>query len=249
LPFVWLVLFLGGFILSMQILKNRKKRMQFSIGSKIELMVFAQAVFWIMLIPAVLTVETSPSSMRMLGMLPAVFIFIALALDFLWQFAPEPILATPDIMPKFDNYKRILLSALAILAAVQGLWQVKIYFVDFPREQKTRLAFDEPFFELGKTLPSLPKKQNNLILVNWFKGDSLNRRLNFETANFASRGDFKNYDLIYSDSISTIDCLESQVILIREKEQDKEEILKACPRFKPSYLDPGGDGNKFLVLK
>jgi hypothetical protein len=249
LPFAWLVLFLCGFILSMQILRNRKRPAQFSIGSRIELMIFAQVVFWIMLIPAILTVETSPSSMRMLGMLPAVFIFIALALDFFWQFMPHPIVAISEIMPKFYKYKRIIMSALAILVAVRGFWQVKIYFVDFPRDQKTRLAFDEPFFELGKTLPVLPKKQNNLILVNWFKNDDLNRRLNFETANFVSRGKLADYDLIYPDSSGKIDCSGSQVIFMQEKEQDKEKILQICPQFKASYLDPGGDGNKFLVLK
>jgi len=83
IPATWSILFAVGFALSLkeifQTFKNKNKSELFDVS------ILAQGIFWVMLIPGIMSIEGIPHSLRIIGVIPAIFIFIAIPFDYLLQ--------------------------------------------------------------------------------------------------------------------------------------------------------------------
>lgn len=107
------------------------------------------AWFFIMLLPGVLTIEGIPHSLRVVGVIPAVFILAAMGL---WEFAQ-----------RYPLKKKVIIAGVLIFSF---LYSFILYFFIWAKNPNVAGAFTSKFVEVGKTLNSLPENFTRVVIVN-----------------------------------------------------------------------------------
>lgn len=128
--------------------------------------------FFIMLLPNFLAPEGAPHALRALGALPAVFIFSALGLDFIYQktqrYFNRALLKTEN-EKRFDQIRRIkkeiYLLAIVFLIMV-GLWEARTYFVVWARKTEVRQEFSERLVDISDYLKKLKPETKKFVIIN-----------------------------------------------------------------------------------
>lgn len=104
--------------------------------------------FLIMLLPSLLTYSPGgiPHALRSLGLVPVVYIFIGIFLDFLISYFSK-------IEPQYD---KIFLGCLILFLFIVSLSEGKKYFYDWGKNYKVRESFFENFVNAAYYLKSIP---------------------------------------------------------------------------------------------
>lgn len=152
LPWSVGILFLAGIIFSIKelILSIRKKE-----HSRLMLHIFLLSWFFAMLLPGILTYEGIPHSLRVIGVIPVVYIFAGLGGWKVYQFLSQ-------------NTKK---KELLIFASFFFLFAVSIagfnqYFVKWAKNPNTQGAFTKNLADIGYYLNSLPENVQKYVIVN-----------------------------------------------------------------------------------
>ena len=149
------ILFLIGFILLIKnlIISLKNKNYSLLLSSS-----FLLSWFFIMLLPGVLSYEGIPHSLRVLGVVPVVYIFSALAAYWLYE----------KIKISFKTkYLRIgLYACLSILLLSIAIAQFDKYFFQWAKKPETESAFAKNYVKIGKYLNSLPGNIQKYVVVN-----------------------------------------------------------------------------------
>ncbi len=146
------ILFLIGFILSTKYLissiKN-KDYFQFTVYS------FLFSVFFAMLLPGVLTYEGLPHSLRVIGVIPAVFIFSSLGA---WK--------SYEFLDRMIKNKKMFAFACFFFLAAFAASEASKYFVLWGKNDKVKDAFTQTYADIGNFLNSLPQDVKKYVIVN-----------------------------------------------------------------------------------
>jgi 4-amino-4-deoxy-L-arabinose transferase-like glycosyltransferase len=152
LPWPLGILFLIGLFYSLSIcIKSLLLR-----SSRI-LVVFGFLIFWwlIMLLPGILTYEGIPHSLRVIGAIPIVYIFVSLGAFKIYQFFEKNI----------KNKKLLIVASILFLIAM-GFSEFDKYFLKWGKNKEVAGAFTEKFLKEGEFLISLPKDVQKYVIVN-----------------------------------------------------------------------------------
>ena len=131
------ILFLIGFALSI-------KHMKWLI-----------AWFFVMLLPGILTYEGIPHSLRVIGVIPVVYIFAGIGGYSVYQWFNKNI-----------KNKKLLVTASIIFLLMVGVCEGNKYFVKWGARPEVEGAFSSDYVEIGNYLNSLPQETQKYVIVN-----------------------------------------------------------------------------------
>lgn len=118
--------------------------------------------FGVMLLPSILT-NSAPNFRRMIGAMPAMVLFCALGLDWLWHKLGR--LSIPTIAPRATER---LVSILLIAAlVVSAYWSTYAYFVEWGKSSDLYDLFNAGLLQLGQALKARPSGES-LFLSPYF---------------------------------------------------------------------------------
>lgn len=215
IPMVWSVLFALGFGLTLkEIFSTVVGRFKKTKGSRLFCAaVLAQGIFWAMLIPGVLSIEGIPHALRIIGAIPAVFLFISFGIEYLLKLYADlknsPLL---KFKPLRWNILRIALGGILATVVLSGFSQIYLYFNVWANDPRTDDAFERELFDLGKLVKELPPKEKNYLIVSpEIAVNEQHSESSLKTTQFSGHPQIRNY-LFYRpfEALSSISCEEAQ---------------------------------------
>ncbi|MBZ9571989.1 glycosyltransferase family 39 protein [Patescibacteria group bacterium] len=111
--------------------------------------------FFILLLPGILTFEGVPHSLRVIGIIPVVYVFVGLASWKIYQF-----------FEKNTKRKKMLFFACLLFLIAISYSEFNKYFFDWGKSPEVEGAFTKRFAEIGYFLNSLPKEAKKYVIVN-----------------------------------------------------------------------------------
>jgi hypothetical protein len=148
------ILFLIGFILSVKEV-FRKLNYQEKNYQTLSIFYFLLSSFFIMLLPGILTFEGVPHSLRVIGTMPAVFIFAGLGGWKIFKFLNN----------WCDRKKLLIFVSLFFLFAI-SFAEFNKYFFFWAKNPEVEKAFTKDYYEIGNFLNSLPSEIQKYVIVN-----------------------------------------------------------------------------------
>jgi hypothetical protein len=146
------ILFLIGLIFSIKDLINSLKTKNYSLC----IINFSLlSWFFMMLLPGILTFEGIPHSLRVIGVIPVVYIFVALGALKIYRF-----------FEKNTKKKKLLIAASILFLIAMGFSEFDKYFLKWGKNKEVVGAFTERFLKEGEFLTSLPKDIQKYVIVN-----------------------------------------------------------------------------------
>lgn len=122
---------------------------------QLDVYVFLLSWFFIMLAPEFLTAEGNPHTLRAIGTLPVVFIFSALAFDYVLKFASD----------RSAFFKKIVIVFLAAAFAFIGIFNTVKYFYFWANKPETARAFEKNLMEVTNYLKLLPAEEEKFVIA------------------------------------------------------------------------------------
>jgi len=146
------ILFLIGILLLIKELISSIKNKKLLPIASYSLLI---AWFLAMILPGVLTFEGIPHSLRVIGVIPVVYIFIALAAEKIYQF-----------LAVNTKTKPLLVFACLFLLFAISFSEFNKYFVKWGKNPEVEGAFTKKYVEIGNYLNSLSEETKKYVIVN-----------------------------------------------------------------------------------
>jgi 4-amino-4-deoxy-L-arabinose transferase-like glycosyltransferase len=144
------ILFLIGFFLSIKNSLKFRRNLQSAICN-LQLLSW----FFIMLLPGILTYEGLPHSLRVIGVIPVVYIFAGLGA---WQIY--------EWLRKVIKNRKLFFVLCSLFIIWVGYAEFNKYFIQWAENPNVKGAFTERFAEIGYYLNSLPQETQKYVIVN-----------------------------------------------------------------------------------
>jgi len=148
------ILFLIGVILSFREI-FRKSSYQEKKYQSLSVFYFLLSAFFIMLLPGILTYEGIPHSLRVIGVIPAVFIFSGLGA---WK--------TYEFLNKNIKAKKLLIFSCFFFLLALAASEFNKYFVLWANNEKVKEAYNQNYADIGYFLNSLPQDVKKYVIIN-----------------------------------------------------------------------------------
>jgi len=152
LPWPLGILFLIGIIFSI-------KETIFTIKDKdyprLVIYLFLMSWFFALLLPGALTYEGIPHALRVIGVIPMVYILVSLGFYFLYE-----------ELVKMTKKRRLFLALFSLLFILVGLSEFNKYFFSWAENPNVKGAFTENYLKIGNYLNSLPAQAAKYVIVN-----------------------------------------------------------------------------------
>ena len=154
LPWPLGILFLIGFFISIREI-FRKSNYQNQNYQLLSTFYFLLSTFFIMLLPGILTYEGIPHGLRVIGVIPVVYIFTGVGGWYSYQW----------FWHNLKRKKMLVLTSVIFLLTV-GILEFDKYFIKWSSRPETKGAFSEDYAEIGNYLNSLPPETQKYVIVN-----------------------------------------------------------------------------------
>lgn len=207
------IAFLFGLIFSLfQIIKLFRKNWR---GSKIEIYIFLVLWFFLMLSPEFFSAEGNPHSLRSIGTLPVVFIFAALAFEYLFI----------KIGKLNSIYKKIwYFSWMAVILIFIGLFNPIKYFFFWANQPIVASSFEANLADISTLIRALPTEEEKFIVSSFGPFHSPLDRLPIQIFNLNLP------NTIYLYSWQNFDQIQPKtnhfIVILTGKDSDTEDRLK-----------------------
>ncbi len=146
------ILFLTGIIISIRNLILSCKKRDYSLFF---IPCFLLSWFFIMLLPGILTAEGIPHALRVVGVIPVVYIFAGLGGWNVYQYLLQN-----------TKQKKLLLAATFIFLLTVGVVEFNKYFYKWGQSPEVKNAFSTDYAKIGNYLNSLPDEIQKYVIVN-----------------------------------------------------------------------------------
>jgi len=151
LPILGVLLYLGLLIAKKYSLKSIKTKNLYGLIPYS----FLSLWFFVMILPGALSYEGIPHSLRTIGMIPPVYIFVSLALVELMEF-----------LQRFKPTKKLAWGFVLIVIFYAFIGNFYWYFEKWAKDPNVKGAFTNNFVQVGKYLNSLPDDPTKYVIVN-----------------------------------------------------------------------------------
>lgn len=242
-PFLWQAFFLSGFFLSArEIYKNfkklrkaKKENVPFEPDGVFYASVLAQISFWVMLIPGILSIEGVPHSLRIIGTIPAMIIFLAMPFESMSSY--------------FKKYKKTAIAIFAVFA-IGGFFQVYTYFFRWADDARTLGGYEKKLYDFGMLVKKMePKEKNYIILTQNANISADHKESSFKTTEFAGYPNIKRYAFFKPNKIGDIDCDAERIIIFEDSADIRDRYIGKCPEARAEFITPEGGIYGFWVIK
>jgi hypothetical protein len=262
LPATWSILFGLGLIISIKeiienIIQRIKKKKKYKPSRLLQVSIFAQACFWTMLIPGVLSIEGIPHALRIIGAIPAVFLITVLPFEYAINLY-EKIRKSKNLKlkPWRWNVLRGSVIGLVILVLISGGLQAYLYFGVWAKDTKTLDSFERKLYDLGLTIKQQEPKENNFIVIPE-KYLSFNvyispdhKDSSFKTTELVAYPEYKSFFFWYPlDAIKHSTCEKALYVFEEADEWLIESFKIKCPELEAQKIKPEGGIYNFWVLR
>jgi 4-amino-4-deoxy-L-arabinose transferase-like glycosyltransferase len=223
LPAVWSLFFSIGFVISLKEIFNSLIR-RFKNKPPTQLFLpalFAQATFWTMLIPGVLSLEGIPHFLRIIGITPAIFTITVLPFNYLRRLYLH-LKKSPFYKLNLWRWKIMQIAFIGLVATflLTGISQIYLYFELWAHSPKTADAFQQNCHQFGQFIKQQPLRKENYLIMNKNISIDPNNRYNLSEKSlvFSAYPQIKKYQLYntidnFEELFNTVDCSNSQFIL------------------------------------
>ncbi|MEA1926287.1 MAG: glycosyltransferase family 39 protein [Patescibacteria group bacterium] len=254
LPAAWAILFALGFIISLKEIvltivgKFKKTRSCRLCHASI----LGQSIFWIMLIPGVMSIEGIPHSLRIIGVIPGVFLIAAIPFEYILK------MHNKLRQSKYLSYKpwrwtilKISIGGLIATIVLAGASQIYLYFGVWAKEPRTAESFERELFDLGKTIYEIELKDNNFLIVasevgifNDHKSTSL------KTTEFTGQPNVEHYYAYHPfEGLVKIHCEDSQIVFQKSDSWLRGRYKEECPDLTFEQYTPNNGIYSFWILR
>ncbi|MFA4817630.1 MAG: glycosyltransferase family 39 protein [Parcubacteria group bacterium] len=196
---------------------------------RLDIYVFLLAWFFIMLAPEFLTAEGNPHALRSIGTLPVVFIFSALAFDYILKMSSD----------RSAFYRKIVVVFVAAAFVFIGIFNPVKYFYFWTNKPETASAFQKNLMEAAAYLKLLPATEEKFVIAENMQ------RIPIKV--FTTR--LANISFYYPGEINRINPKKNFAIIMIDR--NNEVIASLQKRFPKLELQEFKDnaGLSFYVLK
>lgn len=255
IPPAWTILFTIGFAFSIKdiiihLLHYRKKKV---LDPLFRISLLAQGIFWVMLIPGILSIEGIPHSLRIIGTIPAVMLFIIIPFEY--------ILRLRENLQKSTNFKlkpwrwkmlNISLSGLITIVVLAGLMETYTYHFIWSKEAKTLEAFEGKLFDFGKLTKQTNLKTNNILIIpdNIHIEDN-HKSSAFKTTVFAGYPEIKEFHFEHPmDTLKNLkNCQNNNYLFFEADKWLLNQFQVICPNLKIQKEKSAHGYYEFWTLK
>lgn len=244
LPAAWSILFALGFFISVSeilttivnVIKKKYNKLSGNVAD-IEtkwfyVSVLAQSMFWAMLAPGILSIEGIPHSLRIIGAIPAVFLFTVLPFEYM--------LALYEYFKKTSNKPRnfwqldkfsVLIYGIVIMVLYGGFFQTYTYFGVWAKDLGTYGAYERKLYNLGDLIKKTSLHKNNYLITaynTWISFDG--KKSSLETTMFSGYPNSQNFTYFKPmDGFNYISC-EDPLLIFQESDQWlRDQYKNRCP--------------------
>lgn len=173
-------------------------------NEKMDLYLFLVAWFFIMLAPEFMTAEGMPHALRSIGTLPVVFIFSALAIDYLIEYTK-----------KYSwLFRGISISLIALLLFSAGLFNSIKYHFFWASQPETARSFENVLMDVSAYLKTLPAEKEKFVVA-----ESMQR-----IPIMLFNQDMPNLEYVYSGQIELLEPKTNDFIIILTDKND--DVIK-----------------------
>ncbi len=156
LPWAIGILFLTGLAISFKELVRSFLKKSYSAFTAYSLLI---GWFFTMLLPGILTAEGLPHALRVIGVIPVVYIFAAIGSYWIWEMAKK------QFLRKTVTRYIFVATAIVLLLISAGL-EFHKYFLDWAVRTETANAFSRDYVNIGHYLNTVPESVQKYVIVN-----------------------------------------------------------------------------------
>ena len=240
LPAAWSVLFAIGFFISLKeiwktiinVISRRKDALQCVATRWFYVSVLAQSMFWTMLAPGIMSIEGIPHSLRIIGVIPAVFILILLPFEYILNFYEE-IKNTPGLEKRLwqKNGSVTIFFGIVFMVIFGGLSQMYIYFNSWAKDVATLGAYERKLYNLGFLIRDLSPHQNNYIITAFNTSVTPDhKQSSLKTAEYIGYPNSQKYIFWKPmDGVKQISCDDPQLVFLESDQWLRDQYKNSCP--------------------
>lgn len=270
IPAAWSVIFALGLVLSSIVLlktfliplfQERDKsyadkiRTKFESGNKQLILAsfLGQSIFWVMLIPGVLSIEGIPHALRIIGSMVGVFIICLIPIEsFLGLYQRVKKSTTLAYKPWRWNILKASFAGLVLIIVLGGASNAYLYFEIWAKSPKTASAFEKNLFDMGLVVNQLGIAKNNYLIVDsdiWVREED-HKDASIKTTIFSGYPKIKSY-LFYKplEGRFSVECENSQIVFQKADEWLLEQFKERCPDLEKQQISVGSEDNVYWILQ
>jgi len=255
IPPAWTVLFTIGFAFSVKdiiihLFHYKKKNF---LDPLFRISLLAQGIFWIMLIPGILSIEGIPHSLRIIGTIPAVMIFVVLPFEYILRLR-ENLAKSKNFKLKPWRWKMLNTSLIGLISIVflAGLMETYTYHFVWTKEVKTHEAFEGKLFDFGKLAKQTTLATDNVLILpdNVHISDD-NKSSAFKTTEFSGYPEIEEFKFKHSmEALKNLtDCQDRNYIFFEADKWLLTQFKKICPNLKIQKEKSTNGYYEFWTLK
>jgi len=243
LPAAWSVLFALGFFISLSeigaTIINLIRKKFGKTGDTGDpatkwfyVSVLAQSIFWCMMLPGILSIEGIPHSLRIIGAIPAVFLFTVLPFEYLFS-VYDQLKNAGSKEGKFwkpDKFM-VLIYGIIIMVMYGGFIQVYTYFGPWSKDLATYGGYERKLYNLGNLIQNTALHKNNYLITAynaWVSSDG--KKTSLKTAEYIGYPNSQQFNFYKpTDGINAISC-EDPLLIFQESDQWlRDQYKNKCP--------------------
>jgi 4-amino-4-deoxy-L-arabinose transferase-like glycosyltransferase len=243
IPSGWVAFFVLGFIISVkEIAENIVKKIRskkdilkgrfFKLSGLFYPSILAQSIFWTMLIPGALSIEGIPHSLRIIGMIPGVFLFCVFPMEYILRIYRK-MRDSSDLTLRVSGTNLTLTFMIGLVAVilVSGFLQVYVYFGPWAKDLRTAGGFERKLYLMGTLIGNLDVHKNNYVITAYntsIKGGGKDTSL--KTTEYIAYPKIKNY-LFYRplDGLNQVNCEDIQLVFQESDQWIRDQYRAKCP--------------------
>ncbi len=246
IPAGWVAFFVLGFIISLkEIGENIWQKIIRRLADKKDILlknffkplglfypsVLAQIIFWVMLVPGILSIEGIPHSLRIIGTIPGVFLFCVLPIEYILKIYRK-MRDSSDIalQVRGTNLTLTFMLGLVTVIMVSGFLQVYTYFGLWAKDLRTAGGFERKLYLMGILIKDLDVHKNNYVITAYNTAINQNKKTSsLKTTEYIAYPKIKSYQFYRPmDGLNNVNCDDIQIVFQESNQWLRDQYRAKC---------------------